>query len=213
MPENQFSVILLHHEQGLGDTIQAMRYAPLVGARGGRVTLEVQPMLARLAASLDGLSRIIAAGAPLPEFDCHCPLFSLPRLFGTELATIPANVPYLSPDPAAVEHWRRELGNGAGLRVGLVWAGNPGQQNDRNRSIGLDRLLPVLEIPGIRWFSLQVGDRAGAVARLPRGVVTDLSTRLTDVAETAAVIANLDLVLTVCTSVAHLAGRSAIPCG
>jgi len=203
--------ILLHREQGLGDTIQFMRYAPLVAARGGRVVLEVQPPLARLAAGVKGVAEIVVAGATPPHFDLHCPLLSLPDRFATTLATIPAELPYLTPDPEAAEHWRLKLGQGAGLKVGIAWAGNRSHKNDRNRSVAIEGLLPILEVPGIRWFSLQVGERAGDVARLPIGMVADLSDQLGDFGDTAAVIANLDLVIAVDTAVVHLAGALGRP--
>ncbi len=203
--------ILLRREQGLGDTIQFMRYAPLVAARGGRVVLEVHPPLARLAAGLKGVAEVIAAGATLPPFDLHCPLLSLPDRFGTDLDTIPAEMPYLTPDPEAVEHWRLKLGDGPRLKVGIAWAGNRSHKNDRIRSLAIERLLPILEIPGIRWISLQVGERAGDVERLPIGMVADISSELGDLGDTAAVIANLDLVIAVDTAVVHLAGALGRP--
>jgi tetratricopeptide (TPR) repeat protein len=203
--------ILLHREQGLGDTIQFMRYAPLVAARGGRVVLEVQPQLARLAAGVKGVAELVVAGAALPHFDLHCPLLSLPDRFGTTLATIPAELPYLTPEPEAVAHWRLKLGDGPRLKVGIAWAGNRSHKNDRNRSVAIERLLPILEVPEIRWFSLQVGERAGDVARLPIGMVADLSDQLGDFGDTAAVIANLDLVIAVDTAVVHLAGALGRP--
>jgi tetratricopeptide (TPR) repeat protein len=203
--------ILLHREQGLGDTIQFMRYAPLVAARGGRVVLEVQPPLTRLAASLEGVTEIVAGGAPLPHFDLHCPLMSLPERFGTSLATIPAAIPYLAPDPEAVERWRPKLGGGQLHKVGIAWAGNRLHKNDRSRSVALERLLPILEIPGIRWVSLQVGEHSGDLVALPIGMVADLSGELGDFADTAAVIANLDLVIAVDTAVVHLAGALGRP--
>jgi len=203
--------ILLHREQGLGDTVQFMRYAPLVAARGGRVILEVQPPLARLAAGMKGVAEVIAAGAALPRFDLHCPMLSLPDRFGTDLATIPAEMPYLTPDPQAVAHWRLKLGDGPRLKVGIAWAGNRSHKNDRIRSLAIERLLPVLEVPGIRWISLQVGERAGDVARLPIGMVADISSELGDLGDTAAVIANLDLVIAVDTAVVHLAGALGRP--
>ena len=203
--------ILLHHEQGLGDTIQFMRYAPLVAARGARIVLELQPALVRLAAGFQGTMEIVAAGSPLPPFDFHCPLLSLPERFATDLATIPVAIPYLVPETEATARWRRQLAPGAGLKIGLVWAGNPAHQDDRKRSLPLERLMPLLKVPGLRWFSLQVGERAGDIARLPGGMITDLSQNLTDLAETAAAIANLDLVVAVDTSVVHLAGALGRP--
>ena len=198
--------ILLYPEQGFGDVIHFLRYAPLVVARGGRVIVEVPLPLARLAATLKGRGQVIASGDPLPAFDVYCSLLSLPERFGTTRATIPAAVPYLTPDPALVKRWGKDIAGSPGIKVGLAWAGNPKQENDRYRSIVLDRLRPVLDVPGIRWFSLQVGERAADVARLPPNMIADLSERLTDFAETAAVIANLDLVITIDSAVAHLAG-------
>jgi tetratricopeptide (TPR) repeat protein len=203
--------ILLHQEQGLGDTIQFLRYVPLVAARGGRVVLEVQPPLARLAAGVKGVAEIVPAGMKLPHFDLHCPLLSLPDRFGTDLATIPAEMPYLTPNPEAVEQWRLKLGDGPRLKVGIAWAGNPSHKNDRSRSIAIERLLPILEVPGIRWISIQVGERAGDLARLPIGMVADLSNQLGDFGDIAAVIANLDLVIAVDTAVVHLAGALGRP--
>src|SRR5579862_2270672 len=152
--------ILLHHEQGLGDTIQFMRYAPLVAARGARVILELQPALARLAAGFQGTMEVVGAGSPLPPFDFHCPLLSLPERFATDLATIPAAIPYLVPEAEAAARWLRQLAPAASLKIGVVWAGNPAHQDDRNRSLALERLTPLFKVPGLRWFSLQVGERA-----------------------------------------------------
>ncbi len=188
-----------------------MRYAPLVAARGAHVVLELQPQLVRLAAGFHGTMEVVAAGSPLPSFDFHCPLLSLPDRFATALATIPVAIPYLAPEAEATARWRRRLGTGPGLKIGVVWAGNPAHQDDRKRSLSLERLMPLFEVPGLRWFSLQVGERAGDIARLPGSAITDLSRRLTDLAETAAVIANLDLVVAVDTSVVHLAGALGRP--
>ncbi len=203
--------ILLHYEQGFGDTLQFMRYAPLVAARGARVVLEVQPPLMRLARTLKGPAQVVAAGETLPPFDFHCHLLSLPERFATDLATIPDNVPYLTPEAEAVARWRSEIGDGPALKVGLAWAGNAKHHNERDRSLGIERLAPLLELPGIRWFSLQVGDHAGDVAQRPAGTIDDLSRDLSDFAETAAAIANLDLVVAVDTAVVHLAGALGRP--
>jgi hypothetical protein len=197
--------ILLHGEQGYGDTIQGLRYVPLVAARGARVVLEVPPPLARLAASVPGVAELVAAGQALPRFDLSCPMLSLPRAFATTLETIPAEVPYLSPPAEALSQWRERLA-GAGPRIGIAWAGSPLHRSDAQRSIDIETLAPLLEMKGPRWYALQVGERAGDLARLPTGGVTDLSPHLTDFAETAAAIAHLDLVVTVDTALAHLAG-------
>ena len=203
--------LLLHGEQGLGDTLQFARYAPLAVERGGRVLLEVQPGLKRLLATLPGVVGTFARGEALPPFAWHCPLMSLPLAFGTEVETIPARVPYLEVDERAVEAaWRRWPGGG--WRVGIAWAGNPKHGNDAQRSMSLRALLPVADVPGIRWFSLQAGAAARQLARLKgKFPAVDALAGLTDFAETAALAATLDLVISVDTSVAHLAGGMGIP--
>jgi hypothetical protein len=154
---------------------------------------------------------VIASGDPPPAFDVYCSLLSLSERFRTTLATIPAGVPYLFAIPALVDKWHDEITRNSGLRVGLAWAGNPKQENDRYRSTTLEKLRPIMEIPGIRFFSLQVGERATYSSNLPLGTLTDISDRLTDFAETAAVIAHLDLVITIDSAVAHLAGALGKP--
>jgi tetratricopeptide (TPR) repeat protein len=203
--------ILLHAEQGLGDAIQFVRYAPLVTARGGRVTLEVQPQLRRLIAGMQGEAQVLSHGDPLPNFRWQCPLMSLPLAFKTELATVPASVPYLRADVAERETWSPRL-QGSGLRVGVAWAGNPGHSRDRTRSIPLVDLAPVIAVEGTRFYSLQKGEAATRIRELPSGLmVTDLDPELRDFADTAAVVANLDLVISVDTAVAHLAGALGKP--
>src|SRR5205823_6389014 len=125
-----------------------------------------QPALARLAATLKGPAQMVDAGEALPPFDFHCPLLSLPERFGTDLASIPAHAPYLAPGAKAVRRWRREIDDSTGLKVGIVWAGNAKHRNESQRSLELERLLPLFELPGIHWFSLQVGERAADLARL-----------------------------------------------
>jgi tetratricopeptide (TPR) repeat protein len=205
--------ILLHAEQGLGDTLQFCRYVPLVAARGGEVVLAVQASLAPLLAQLPGAARTFAVGDERPVTDFLMPLASLPRLFTHDLAEIPAAGGYLRAPDAALERWRARLGpQSAALRVGLAWAGNPDQDLDRNRSASLAALLPLLDIPGIDFYSLQVGARAaeiaaqGAAARL-----VDLGGEIRDFVDTAALLSLLDLVITVDTSVAHLAGALGRP--
>jgi len=204
--------ILLHAEQGMGDTIQFMRYVPMVAARGGRLILQVPEPLLRLAqASLGHCAQVLSDGEVLPPFDLHSPLLSLPLAFGTTVETIPADIPYIKADEAAAARWRERLGARPGLKVGLVWAGSPIHKNDRNRSIALERLAPLFGAAGIRWFSLQMGERKADLARLPAGSVTDLSDHLTDFAETAAAVAGLDLVITADTASAHVAGALGKP--
>ncbi len=204
--------ILLHAEQGLGDTIQFVRYVPRVARLGARVVLEVQGALAPLLAQVPGVARLVPRGATLPPFDCHCPLLSLPLAFKTELRSIPADVPYLSAPPSRVAGWRSRLPAGAGPRAGLVWAGNPQHGNDRNRSLPLAALAPLLDVPGITFVSLQkdLGQGDRATLRVHPEIV-ECGSRLADFADTAAVISLLDLVVTVDTAVAHLAGAMGRP--
>jgi hypothetical protein len=204
--------LLLHAEQGLGDTLHFIRYAPLVRELGGRVVVECQKPLAHLLDSIAGIDALVPEGDPLPPFELHTPLLSLPHLLGTTEATVPAVVPYLSPEPSAVDVWRQRLGRGEKLKVGLVWAGSPGHKNDRNRSIPFKLLRPLLEMPGIRFFALQVGERASDIeaARL-QGSIDDISPNLNDFADTAAALSMLDLLISVDTAPAHLAGALGRP--
>jgi tetratricopeptide (TPR) repeat protein len=201
--------ILLHAEQGLGDSLHFARYAALVAARGARVVLEVQAPLAGLMRTLKGVSAVIARGDPLPDFDLHAPLLSLPLAFGTTLDTLPAVPAYLAADPAKAAAWAERLGPRTAPRVGLVWSGNPAQDNDRNRSVALGELLPFLP-EGIDYVSLQTEvrerDRAALAAALERGRVRHFGQDLADFTDTAALASGLDAVLSVCTSGAHLAG-------
>lgn len=200
------ATILLHAEQGLGDTLHFVRYVPLVAARGGRVVLEVPPELYRLLAATGAAETVVAAGGPLPDFAFHCPLLSLPLALGTELATIPAAVPYIEADPLKVAAWRQRLPE-ARLRVGLVWAGRPEHKRDRWRSLSLATLAPLAEVPDIAFVSLQKGPAAAQASLPPPGMaLIDLAAELVDFSDTAALIAALDLVIAVDTSVAHLAG-------
>ena len=204
--------ILLHTEQGLGDTVQFVRYVPEVARRGGQVLLLVQPVTERLLRDLPGVHRLLTFGQNLPNFELHCPLPSLPQALAmTTPDTIPVGVPYLRADPERRERWRQRLGNLRGLRVGLSWAGNPEQGNDRNRSVAFRHLAPLWQVPGVDWISLQVGPRAADLGDAPAGVIRDLAPHLHDLAETAAVMSQLDLVLTVDTMVAHLAGALGQP--
>jgi len=199
--------ILLHAEQGLGDTVQFCRYARPVADRGARVILQVQPELVSLLRTLDGPSQIVSEGDPLPDFDVHCPLLSLPLAFGTDLTSIPSGAAYLHVDKARVSQWRMRLGpKSSRLRIGLVWSGSSGHKNDRNRSIPLQDLLDALQGIDAEFVSLQkeVRDRdATALAGAAR--VLPLGTELQDFADTAALASLVDLVVTVDTAVAHLA--------
>ena len=211
--------ILLHAEQGLGDTIQFCRYAPLVSARGARVILEVQAPLHDLMSTLSDAVQIVSAGQPLPDFDLHCPLLSLPLAFATRLETIPSPTPYLSAQEKKARAWRERLGRYHKPRVGLVWAGNPRKELpganriDGQRSLALDRLAPLFQVAACEFFSLQKGDDAVRQLRdsAARQQVIDCTDDLHDFSDTAALIENLDLVISVDTSVAHLAGALGKP--
>jgi tetratricopeptide (TPR) repeat protein/glycosyltransferase involved in cell wall biosynthesis len=207
--------ILLHAEQGLGDTLQFVRYAPLVAARGGRVVVECQAELAPLLQGLGGASQVVARGEPLPLFDLHAPLLSLPHLLGTTLETVPAEAPYLRAAPDRADAWAEYLDRAVeatGLRVGLVWAGNPDHKGDRHRSMSLGALAPLARVPGVQFVALQKGAGAAQAEAPPDGMtLTNLGPLLADFADTAAVLEQLDLVITVDTSVAHLAGALGRP--
>jgi Flp pilus assembly protein TadD len=204
--------ILLHSEQGLGDTIQFARFAPMIAAAGVRVLLEVQPPLHELLRhSLAGIE-VFRNGEPLPAFDCQCPLLSVPRALDITLDTIPAHIPYLHADEARQSEWRRRVGGTAALRVGIAWAGSPTHRYDRTRSIRAETLRPLLEVGGTRFYSLQKGPGADEARALGAGAaLADWTDELGDFADTAALVACLDLVVTADTAVAHLAGALGKP--
>jgi tetratricopeptide (TPR) repeat protein len=207
--------LLIHAEQGFGDTLQFCRYATLAAARGAKVILEAPPPLVRLLRTLAGVAQVVECGDALPAFDVHCPMLSLPFAFGTTGATIPNVAPYLHADAVQVAAWQARLGAlaGPGLRVGLVWAGDPRRHTrelaavDGRRSLAPARLAPLLDVAGVRFFSLQ---KSGPAAPEAFGVV-DVMGEMDDFADTAALVANLDLVISVDTAVAHLAGALGKP--
>ncbi len=204
--------ILLHAEQGLGDTIQFARYVALLARAGATVVLEVQPELKSLLATLDGVASVHARGEPLPAYDVHCPLGSLPLAFKTEPASVPAEIPYLQVDDARIAKWRPAIEALPGKRVALTWAGHARHANDRNRSIALNLLEPLLARDGVSFVSIQRDLRdndAAALARHPQ--LTHVGDDLADMADTAALATLVDLVITVDTSVAHLAGAMGRP--
>ncbi|MFM8331523.1 MAG: tetratricopeptide repeat protein, partial [Candidatus Methylumidiphilus sp.] len=203
--------ILLHAEQGLGDTLQFCRYAKLVAAQGARVLLEVQPSLRALLARLEGVGEVVSRGDALPAFDCHCPLLSLPLACGTRLDSIPAEAAYLRADPGRVRHWRATLADTALPRIGLAWSGNPAHKNDHNRSLPLACLAPLLSAPA-QFVSLQKDLRPEDAAFWEsHGGLAHYGDRLADFEDTAALAANLDLVIAVDTSSAHLAAAMGKP--
>ncbi|MBK8163487.1 MAG: tetratricopeptide repeat protein [Gammaproteobacteria bacterium] len=203
--------ILIHAEQGLGDTLQFSRYVPLVAGLGARVILEVQAPLESLLARLPGAAQVISAGDLPPAADFHCPLMSLPLAFNTDLRTIPAAIPYLHADQVRVEAWRARLGRPEKIRIGLAWSGRPAFRNDYNRSIRPTDLLPLLEGDGT-FVSLhkELRDRdRDLFASCPQ--IKHYGAELNDFDDTAALIESLDLVISVDTSVAHLAGALGKP--
>jgi tetratricopeptide (TPR) repeat protein len=203
--------ILLHAEQGLGDTIQFVRYAPLLAARGAEVILEVQAPLKRLLSGVPGVAAVVARQEPLPRCDFHCPLLSLPLACGTEADNIPADVPYLSAAASEVVAWSARLPRRR-PRIGLAWSGERSHDNDLNRSLRLESLAPVLDLPGIAFVSLQHEVREEDVPfLLGRPDVSRTGPLFKDFADTAAAIANLDAVISVDTAVAHLAGALGKP--
>jgi tetratricopeptide (TPR) repeat protein len=201
--------IFLHYEQGLGDTLQFVRYAPLATAAGARVILGVQPELKPLLSLLPRLQAVISPGDPSPVADYHCPLLSLPRAFATQLDRIPADVPYLSAPAAQIDSARAALG--PGRKVGLVWAGNPNHKSDRFRSLALAQLAPLLEVPHVRFINLQKVPRAHDLATLSTSRLENFPEYFADFASLAALVVCLDVVITVDTSIAHLAGALGVP--
>ena len=202
------AAILVHAEQGFGDALQCVRFLPQVVARGGRVVLQARKPLQRLLERAPGVDAFVADGEPVPPVACRAPLFSLPRLFARSLDDLPGPVPYLTADPALRTAWRERLADVAadGLRVGIVWSGNLGSEVEQGRSIPLAAFAPLAR-PGVRLVSLQKGDGLEQLAAAPFAVA-DLGEpyQAGDFADTAAVLAELDLLVTCDTAVAHLAG-------
>ena len=209
--------LYVYSEQGFGDALMFVRYAPLITARGGEVILECRSELFSLFAASHLASKVVARrfgdGRP-PEFayDLHIPLLSLPGLFETTLETIPAAIPYLKPDPAVVEKWCQRLGPRRGVRVGIAWSGNPNSPANHHRACTLKDLLPITLVPGVSFFSAQKGIPAQELATMAidHGIV-NLDPELTDFSETAGLLANLDLLISTDTAVVHLAGGMGIP--
>lgn len=191
--------LLVYAEQGFGDSIQFCRYLPLLKQRVDHLLFESRPELLRLLRTLPGEIECVARRDDFSvaafDFDYHIPLMSLPRLFNTELETIPAGAPYLSAEPERVQQWGERI-EATGLKVGLVWAGSPGHQRDRDRSMTLAQFAPLAQLPDITFYSLQKGGAAAQAATPPVGMtLIDMTAEMHDFADTAAVIANLDLVI------------------
>jgi len=214
--------ILLYAEQGLGDTIQFCRYVSLVAELGAKVVLEVQPPLARLFKSFEGVSQIVIQGEPPPAFDYRCPLMSLPLAFNTQIDSIPNKIPYIQPPLAKIERWKIKLGAKEGLRVGLVWSGGfrPNQSElwgvNKRRNIPLEKISKI-NLSSINFYSLQKGEPAESELlescnkHWKKGNFYNFTGELNDFSDTAALIANLDLIISVDTSTAHLAAAMGKP--
>ncbi len=206
--------LLVHYEQGFGDNIQFIRYLPMVKARGGTVLCEMLKPLIGLWRGFPGIDELIEASSnskPAVKFDFHVPLLELPRIFGTTLETIPAEVPYLHADSTKAEYWRQRIA-GTSFKVGIVWAGKPAHSEDSNRSCRLQHFAPLAKIPGVRLYSLQKGPAAGQISELPGTMtVKNPGEEFEDFTDTAAAIENLDLVISVDTAVLHLAGAMGKP--
>ncbi len=207
--------ILLHTEQGAGDSIQFARYGALLQRRGATVYLACPAALVPLLSSCAGIDRVVAKGTPLPPFDLHTPLLSLPRLMDTTAQSIPADVPYLSVEPALVEEWRLKLARVPELRVGIAWKGSPKHKEDHRRSIPLTAFAPLAALAGVHLVSLQYGPGTEQLAAAGAPAVFDPGPLRRPSAdpflETAAIVRNLDLVVTIDSAVAHLAGALGVP--
>jgi len=205
--------VLLHGDEGFGDTIQFVRFAHHAAGRGGRVLLEVPPALVRLLRGLPGVDGVIARGEPLPPFDCHLSLLSLPGVLDLPESAFATSGAYLRPDPADVARWRQRLdADGSGVRVGLVWSGNPAHRADRHRSLAVEHVLARLGHLPVRLYGVQADLRASDAATLAaRPDLINLGAGLRDFADTAALLTQLDLLISVDTATAHLAGALGCP--
>lgn len=204
--------ILVFGEQGMGDVIQFSRYLPLVAERGGKIVFEVPPPLINLFTGMPCVKLVLAKSENPPLTDCYVQLMSLPYIFGTTLANIPNTAPYLGVNPAKVSLWQDRMSKVTELRVGLVWRGNSSQKNDKTRSCPFEELATLAGLPGVRFYSLQVGAGQEDVRSPPKGMqLSDHTKHLNDFSDTAALIANLDLVIGVDTAVIHLAGALGQP--
>ena len=197
--------ILIYTEQGLGDIILFARYLRLVIAKAGRVIVAANSAMRRSLETLDGLTVVSIREVPLPDFDVRCPLMSLPRVFATRLDSIPDSVPYLRVDPVEQARWARQI-SGDTPKVGIVWSGNPATKRDRFRSPGLASVTPLFSVPGIDFIILQVGGRGEPAANPLPPHVLDLGQEVADLADTAAIMCGLDLMISSCTAPLHLAG-------
>lgn len=203
--------ILLHAEQGFGDAIQFVRYAPLVAQRGGTVVIECHPQLVSLFKGMESVTSVVAFGEKRQAYDYQAPFLSLPRIFGTTLDNIPGCPTLLVPIEKSV-HWKQSISQYAGLKVGIVWSGSSIHRNDNFRSLPLTALAPFAKCAGINFFSLQIGDANRQLKLSPLSDrVIDLTDQIRDFADTAALINQLDLVISIDTAVVHLAGTLGKP--
>jgi tetratricopeptide (TPR) repeat protein len=205
--------ILLHEEQGFGDTIQFIRYAPLVAQRGAKVIVECKRELKPLIETVDGLDRVIEQGEELPEFDLHCPLMSLPFVFETTVQSVPATIPYLRAEAGLTGQWRKKVyGVPSRYRIGLVWSTELRFTSHNRRACSLEVFAPLADVEGAAFYSLQKGKAAEEAKTPPEGMLLiDYTGEINDFGDTAALIENLDLVITVDTAVAHVAGALGKP--
>jgi tetratricopeptide (TPR) repeat protein len=198
--------ILLLAEQGFGDTFHFIRYVPLVASLGATIVLDVPPPLREIAASVAGVASVLDHSEPAPPVDYYCPLLSLPLAFRTDATTIPADVPYIAPPPERLAKWRDRMPQNGRLRIGLCWAGSKEHLNDHNRSIAIERFAELLALPNLDFISVQKDVDAAQVEFLRRHQVIALGQDFESFADTAAVVAQIDLLISVDTAVAHLAG-------
>jgi Tfp pilus assembly protein PilF len=203
--------LLVHAEQGLGDTLQFVRLARMAKQRVGTVVLECQPQLASLLAGSKDIGRVVARGEPLGEFDAYVPLLSLPHLLQIDEANIPRDVPYLFPSQQLVEKFREELAGQCGYKIGISWQGSPHNPSDRTRSFRLAEFSELVKLPGVQLYSLQFGTGREQVSGFETDTLVDLGDRLGDFDNTAAIVQNLDLVITCDSALAHLAGGLGVP--
>jgi hypothetical protein len=205
--------LLIHAEQGLGDAIQFVRYARMCAGRDAQVTLVCDRSLVELFRGTEGPSQILAMGDPLPPFDLHLPMLSQPLVFRTRRESIPNEVPYLFAEPARCAAWKKRLGDDRShLRVGLTWKGNPGNRRSRIRDIPLETLWPMLGAEHVVFYGLQLGEGAEELRRFPEAArIVDQSEHIHEFADTAALMTELDLIISVDTAVAHLGGALGRP--
>jgi tetratricopeptide (TPR) repeat protein len=205
--------LFLYAEQGFGDTIQFIRYASMAAENGARVIVECQKELKSLVERVNGVEKVITREDPIPGFDFHCPLLSLPMIFDTGLESIPSRIPYLTVDEAFIEKWHKRICTcNRGFKAGLVWSGNPKHKANRIRSCDLATFAPFADLQDVTFYSLQKGEAAKQAKNPPDGLdLVDVMDEVGDFADTAGLIMNLDLIISVDTSVAHLAGALGKP--